>query len=295
MAPPLPRKSVLAYSTIELEVRNEEHRGALVRLWSENLPHHERVGQVARARLQWLYDDNPAGPPRTLLALHVEQTSDHRLRLHPPPPDVGARPDDRDRDALRLRGDEEAPGGRRARSGSSARWSTAAAPPAWRSCAAPRTRSRCRSSSASVTTSSATRTHGSSRCGRPTSCAPISRTRCLARLAGPVVDLALRSIDLARVPPRRAWAGAIVDRADERFDALWSCARALQDHGREDVRVPELALRRLHDRALSDRSPSRPRTAARWRASWSSTRARRQGVRRRSVRGGSAGRRSTSS
>src|SRR6185436_6826616 len=68
-----PRAPVLAYSTIELEPRNQEHRAALIRLWSENLPHRDRVGEVAGARRQWLYDDNPAGPPRTLLSVHVEQ------------------------------------------------------------------------------------------------------------------------------------------------------------------------------------------------------------------------------
>ena len=47
----------------------------------------------------------------------------------------------------------------------------------------------------------------------------------LAQLAGPVVDLALRSIDMVRVPPRRTWVGALVDRADDRFDALWDRAR----------------------------------------------------------------------
>ena len=221
---PLPRKSVLAYSTIELEVRNEEHRGALVRLWSENLPHHERVGQVARERLQWLYDDNPAGPPRTLLALHVEQnqiigcgsTLRRRMWALGRMIDTGMPCDFAVTKKHRVGG--AAIGIQRALVDGSNAAGLAFL------CGSPNKKSL------PIVKRVGYHVIGDAHAWvKPLRSAYKLRAYLkhplLAQLAGPVVDLALRSLDLVRVPPRRAWVGELVDRADDRFDGLWDRAR----------------------------------------------------------------------
>jgi hypothetical protein len=213
----------LAYSTIELEVRNEDHRAALARMWAENLPD-PRVGQVAGARMRWLYDDNPVGPPRTLLSMHVEQKEI-----------VGCG------STLRRR-----------------MWALGRMVETGMPCDFAVTK-RHRVGGAAIGIQRAL-TQGSQAAGQVFLCGspnkkslPIVKrigyhvigdahawvkplrsaykletylkSRWLARLAGPVLDLVLRAVDRLRVPPRRdRWIAATLDRADARFDALWERA-----------------------------------------------------------------------
>jgi hypothetical protein len=61
----------MTYQTIPLEPSSIRHREELLRLWTENMSD-SRIADIARERLQWLYDDNPAGAPTTLLSTYGE-------------------------------------------------------------------------------------------------------------------------------------------------------------------------------------------------------------------------------
>lgn len=51
--------------------RLEEHRGALARLWAENMSD-ARIASALDGRMRWLYEERPDGPARTVLALEAE-------------------------------------------------------------------------------------------------------------------------------------------------------------------------------------------------------------------------------
>jgi hypothetical protein len=215
----------LAYSTIELDIQNQDHRAALIRMWSENLPHRDGIGQVVGARLRWLYDDNPDGPPRTLLALHGEQkeivgcgsTLRRRMWAFGRMVETGMPCDFAVVKKHRIGG--AAIGIQRALTeGSRAAGQTFL-------CGSPNRKSL------PITKRIGYQVIGDAHAWvKPLRSAyklgEYVKSPLLARLAGPVLDVALRTMDRVRVPPRRkTWGGEILERADARFDGLWERAR----------------------------------------------------------------------
>jgi hypothetical protein len=53
------------------QLRLDEHRDALGRLWVENLSD-ARIGAVVPKRMRWLYEEAPLAPATTVVCLHVE-------------------------------------------------------------------------------------------------------------------------------------------------------------------------------------------------------------------------------
>jgi hypothetical protein len=51
--------------------RQDEHREALARLWTENMSD-QRVRSLVAERMRWFYEDGPDGPPTTLLCVETE-------------------------------------------------------------------------------------------------------------------------------------------------------------------------------------------------------------------------------
>jgi hypothetical protein len=214
----------LAYSTIELEVRNADHRAVLTRLWAENLPD-KRVGENAVARMQWLYHDNPSGPPRTLLAIHVEKnefigcgsTLRRRMWAFGEMVVTGMPCDFAVAKSHRVGG--AAIGIQRALNDTSdaAGFSFLIGSPNRKSIPIVKRVGYQVIGDVSTWVKPLRSAY---------KLATYLKSKLLAKLAGPLLDVVFRLIDRVRVPPGKGWTGAVIERADERFDALWERARA---------------------------------------------------------------------
>lgn len=61
----------MGYETILLEISDALHRDGLLRLWIENMSD-SKISEIATARMRWLYENNPIGPPKTILSTYGE-------------------------------------------------------------------------------------------------------------------------------------------------------------------------------------------------------------------------------